>query len=155
MKYIFDTCSLRVLFSYPKRRFPTLWDKFDNICLQKRIISVKEVLQEINSQQDGPRKIWANDNKDIFAPASPEEAAVLSEMFKKPHFQGLIKKNTILKGGFEADPFIIARAKILNATVVTEEQYKINSNKIPNVCESLKIECTNLEGFMEKEGWQF
>lgn len=155
MIYIFDTCSLQVLFRFPAGRFPTLWRKFDDVFEQNRILSVKEVLHEVDRQQDGAGKKWVNANKEVFAPATPDEALILSKIFQTPHFQGLVKKQTILKGGFEADPFIIARAKVLNAFVVTEEKYKENSNKIPNVCKALGVKCVNLEGFMENEGWEF
>ena len=52
-------------------------------------------------------------------------------------------------------PFIVAAAKVINGCVVTEESKKPNAPNIPNVCEYFNIECTNLQGFMEREGWKF
>lgn len=73
----------------------------------------------------------------------------------KYHFQQNIERQKILKGGKNADPFLIARAKILNIPVVTMEKYKEHAVKIPNICEHFGIECLHLEDFMEKENWQF
>ena len=53
------------------------------------------------------------------------------------------------------DPFVIAKAKFVDGCVATEEKQKKNAAKIPNVCERFEIDCTNLQGFMEREGWTF
>jgi len=39
--------------------------------------------------------------------------------------------------------------------VVTQEKYKENAAKIPNVCVFFDVACIYLEGFMEKESGQF
>ena len=65
------------------------------------------------------------------------------------------EKKKLLKGGPFADPFIIAKAKIINAVVVSQEKYKENAVKIPNICKYFNIECINLEGFLTKENWKF
>jgi hypothetical protein len=54
-----------------------------------------------------------------------------------------------------ADPFVIACAKIHDGTVVTEEQFKPNAAKIPNVCQHFNIPCVDLEGFMKQQAWSF
>ena len=54
-----------------------------------------------------------------------------------------------------ADPFIIAKAELCSGIVVTQEEYKPNGVKIPNVCEERKIECINLEKFMEQQNLIF
>jgi len=67
----------------------------------------------------------------------------------------MIRKKERLKGMPVADPFVIARAKILNASVVTEEKHTENAAKIPNVCNHFNIPCIKLEGFMKEEKWVF
>ena len=84
-----------------------------------------------------------------------EELQFVGEIFKVPHFQAMIRKQEWLKGKPVADPFVIARAKILNACVVTQEKNTENAARIPNVCDNFEIPCINLEGFMEKENWTF
>jgi len=39
--------------------------------------------------------------------------------------------------------------------VVTEEGHKLNAAKIPNVCKHFGVACTNVEGFMDRNDWQF
>jgi hypothetical protein len=79
----------------------------------------------------------------------------INQIFSVNHFQSLIEKKKILSGKPVADPFLVAKAKIEEATLVTQEMFKKDAAKIPNVCKHFDIPCTNLEGFMEKEGWQF
>jgi hypothetical protein len=40
-------------------------------------------------------------------------------------------------------------------TVVTMETLRPDAARIPNICEHFKVPCLSLEGFMEKESWQF
>lgn len=54
-----------------------------------------------------------------------------------------------------ADPFIIACAKIKYGCVITAEALKPNAPKILTVCQHFPIDCTNVQGLMEREGWQF
>jgi len=64
-------------------------------------------------------------------------------------------KKERLQGNPVADPFVIAKAKVLNGCVVTQEKYKENAAKIPNVCKHFEILCIDLEKFMENENWKF
>jgi Domain of unknown function (DUF4411) len=154
--YIFDTSSFRELFHFYPRRFPTLWQSFQALIENESILSVKEVLREMSvGGTDHPDIKWAKSNKKIFKEPSVEEAYFLSEIFKVEHFQQSLEQKKLLKGGFFADPFVIASAKINSAIVVTQEKSKINGTKIPNICDKFGVQCTNLEGFMEMEKWEF
>ena len=82
---------------------------------------------------------------DLFRHYYPERFPTLWENF-----------DALVSGGKPvADPFVIARAKISGACVVTQEKKTDNAAKIPNVCDHFGIRCINLEGFMEKESWKF
>jgi hypothetical protein len=72
-----------------------------------------------------------------------------------PHFQQVIDRKKILKGGFVADPFVIAKARVERRAVVTMERLKANAARIPNICEHFEIGCLSLERFMEEENWIF
>ena len=61
----------------------------------------------------------------------------------------------LLKGGLNADPFIIAKAGAIEGTVVTLEVEKPKAAKVPNICNEFDIPCINLEQFMEAEDRQF
>jgi hypothetical protein len=56
-----------------------------------------------------------------------------------------------------ADPFVIGLAIANKSAVVTEETLSGNLMKprIPDVCNSLGVRCTNLAGFLREQAWQF
>ncbi len=54
-----------------------------------------------------------------------------------------------------ADPFVIACARVNSGTVVSQEKFKPNAAKIPNVCAHFAIPCMDLEGFMRAQNWSF
>jgi hypothetical protein len=94
-------------------------------------------------------------NREVFLQPSLEEMQFISQIFAVAHFRALIRRRETLEGTPVADPFLIAKAKIDNRLLVTQEILKPNAAKIPNVCEYFGVQYTNLEGFMEREGWQF
>jgi Domain of unknown function (DUF4411) len=154
--YVFDTSSFRELFHFYPQRFPTLWRSFENLVENGLILSVKEVLQEMNfSGAEHLDTKWAKNHRKIFREPGLEEARFISEIFKIDHFQQSLEQKKLLKGGYFADPFVIASAKINSATVVTQEKVKPNGTKIPNICDRFGIPYSNLEGFMEAEQWEF
>jgi len=156
VRYVFDSDSLINLFRhYYPERFPTLWRRFDALVSDGRLVSVREVFNEIGSRDD-LLGTWAKEQKPrLFTPSTVEELEFVLEIFKVAHFQAMIRKKERLKGKPVADPFVIARAKVLGASVVTEEKVAENAAKIPNVCKHFEVPCTNLEGFMAGEGWTF
>jgi hypothetical protein len=79
----------------------------------------------------------------------------VAEIFRISHFQGLIGQKQRLKGDPVADPFVIACAKVRGGSVVTEEQFKPNAAKIPNVCQHFNVPCIDLEEFMHQQKWSF
>ena len=156
MKYVFDTGPLIDLFRhYYPSRFPSLWKNFHSLLSEEELISVSEVYNEINFRDDTLTS-WAKKEKaKLFSEPTIEEFQFLNEIFQVQHFQAMIRKQKMLQGNPVADPFVIARAKVLDCQVVTAEKFSENSAKIPNVCEFFSVQCTNLEGFMEQEGWTF
>ena len=98
---------------------------------------------------------WAQENKQIFEPPTDDETAFVVQIFSVAHFQALIGGKQILQGRPVADPFLIASAGVRKGCVVTEEEWKKNAGKIPNVCEHFKVECTNVEGFLNFNKWTF
>jgi hypothetical protein len=156
MKYVFDSGPLIDLFRhYYPERFPSLWEKFHALVSDGKIISVKEVYNEIDIREDA-LATWAKDQKDkFFSPSTVEELRFVTEIFKVRHFQSMIRNKERLYGKPVADPFVIARAKILKIPVVTTEAFKDNAVGIPNVCKHFSISCINTEEFMQKENWSF
>lgn len=160
MIYVFDSDTLIDLFRhYYADRFPSLWESFDALVLKHRIVSVREVKNELAGYGDR-LSVWVKDHGEIFLTPTADELAFVAEIFKVPHFQMLIRKKERLQGKPVADPFVIAKAQALQGTlergcVVTQEVKKPNAARIPNVCKHFGIACLNLEGFMENEKWSF
>jgi hypothetical protein len=154
--YVFDTNAFSQLFhSFHRKRFPTLWAHFDKLIGDGLITSTREVYREIEDDRVKSLRTWAAANKELFPMPTADEAAVVSRIFAEKHFQQIIEQKKLLKGGKNADPFVIARAAILEGAVVTMENEPRNGAKIPNICRRFAIPCMSLEGFMEQEDWTF
>lgn len=154
MIYVFDSNTLIKIFNnYYCAQFPSFWQKFDEAILNGKIISVRAVKNELKDGKDDlSRFVRAND---IFDIPTDKETEFVATIFQTQHFQSLVSKKARLLGKEVADPYLIARAKIQKACVVTEEKLKPNAAKIPNVCQKFKVGCMNLEQFMENENWSF
>jgi hypothetical protein len=156
MTYVFDSSPLSALFrNYYRRRFPSLWQRFDALVVNGDIVSTREVLREI---EDGPLdslRDWAAQNNELFTIPNADEGLFVARIYTIPHFQQNIERQKMLKGGRNADPFIIAKAAVTGRAVVTMEQLRPDAVKIPNICDHFGIPCKTLEEFMESEGWEF
>lgn len=165
MSYVFDTSSLRSLQHFYPRVFKSIWDGLDELVARQELISTREVFNELERQAVSDEVLkWAKHHKAMFSTPTGAELLFVAEIFKIKHFQGLIGAQQRLKGTPVADPFVIACARINQATVVTEEGWqrggkslalKPNAAKIPNVCAHFKIPCVDLEEFMHQQGWTF
>ena len=155
MVYVIDTSVISVLYkNYYRKQFPSLWTLFDKIVEQGRITSTREVLRELQDR-GGEASDWAEDNKYLFPMPNAIEGGHVAAIYKVKHFQSNIEKQKILRGGSNADSFLIARARAIEGTVLTMEQLKPNSVKIPNICEYFDVRCVDLQRFMEIENWKF
>jgi len=156
MTYVLDTSSFRICGHYFPSRFPTFWHSFDELVNQGRIISVREVRNELDHVANREHlRDWVNNNRGIFLLPEPDETVFVARIFSVPHFQQLIGEKQRLIGRPVADPFVIASAQARGGTVVTEESLKPNAAKIPNVCDHFGIDCISIEQLMENEGWEF
>ena len=156
MIYIFDSSPLIDLFRYYYLdTFPSLWENFDALVSERRIISVREVRNELGGHGDRLSD-WVKGHRELFHTPTTDELGFVAEIFKIAHFQMLVRKKEQLIGNPVADPFVIAKAEALEeGCVVTQEVKKPNAARIPNVCEYFDIPCLNLEAFMENEKWRF
>lgn len=122
----------------------------------KGLISVREARFELEQKFDEATIVQLTaHNPDFFEDPSVEELSFVGEIYSIPHFQQNLDRKKLLQGGYFADPFVIAKAKIKKAAVITEEERPQNGAKIPNICEHFGIECMKLGGFLIKEGWKF
>lgn len=156
MSYVFDNSPLSVLFkNYYPETFPTLWMHFNQLVKEGRLVSTREVLREINDSSIERLREWAKQNHELFSTPTPQEGYIVAQIFKVNHFQQNIELQKIMNGGKNADPFVIAKAKVDGFAVVTTEVFKDHGVKIPNICRHFDVECLTLQQFMEREGWVF
>lgn len=165
MSYVFDTSSIHSLQHFYPRVFKSIWDGLDGLVARQELLSTREVFNELERQAVSEEVMkWVKANKALFTTPTGPELQFVAEIFKIKHFQGLIGAQQRLKGTPVADPFVIACARINQATVVTEEGWqrggqpltlKPHAAKIPNVCAHFKIPCIDLEEFMHQQGWAF
>ena len=156
MPFVFDTNSFRVLQNYYPTHFQAFWAQFDALVTGGDVLSVREVLRELEQQVTKEWfQQWIDRNKGIFLTPDNAETEYVKRIFSVRHFQGLVAQKAVLKGTPVADPFVVACAGVRGATVVTEETLRPNAAKIPNVCQYFGIHCTDLEGLFRDLGWQF
>jgi len=154
--YVLDTNVISNLHkNYYRKRFVSLWREFDQLVADGKITSTREVYHELHDGVPGPDIEWADANKKLFTTPNAKEGAFVGEIYSVAHFQANIERQKLFKGGRNADAFIVARAYAIGGIVVTAERLKPNAVKVPNICEHFKIPCLDLEGFMEREGWEF
>jgi hypothetical protein len=153
--YVLDTSALSTMFrNYYPTRFRTLWKLFDEMTDDGLFTSTREARRELEDF-GGPALEWCQAHVELFVTPDVAEASFVSRIYAVSHFQQNIERQKLLKGGKNADPFLIARAAVLGATVVTTELPKQNGVKIPNICDHFGVKCLNLEAFMIEREWVF
>lgn len=153
--YVFDSGAFIQLFRYYYTdTFKSLWEKFDELIENGKIISVMEVKHELENHGDKLAD-WVKNHSKIFLKPNQEEANVIMHIYNNVHFEHNIKKQDKLQYCNEADPFVVAKAKVIGYKVVSTEKYKKDGAKVPNLCEYENVEHLSLEEFMQHENWIF
>lgn len=165
MQYVLDTGFFVLTRGYYPDTFPTFWEEMDKAARSRLISSVIEVKKEIEKFGGEQTHLsgWIKSNANIFTKPEMEEQDCVRDIFDTDNFQNLIGKQKILEGGPFADPFVIAKANIIEGIVVTNERpAKKDKNgrmqgapKIPDVCEHFDVECILPEEFMRRVSWKF
>ena len=157
--YCLDTNTISTIYRfYYRDSFPSFWENFSDLVGSGRAGSVSEVEIELSRS---PGLISAVQelkelNQGFFSLPSPTEQEFVTEIFEVRRFRSLLVGGNAARGNPVADPFVIAKARAFpGMCVVTEEIYRPNAAKIPNVCEYFNIECINLQQLIIREGWQF
>ena len=100
MLYVVDTSSFIVMGHYFPDRFPTFWRDLDALVANGSVISVSEVLKELNNYATRPHlAAWLKKNKQLFSSPSSIETQNVAKIFsvKVPVFaeaQGHIRGQT-------------------------------------------------------------
>ena len=145
MKYLLDSNT----FIEAKNRYygmsfcPGFWSWIQSEYLQQNIASIESVFEELK-RGDDELADWALDNSQLFLPVSDHhtqacfgEIASLVASEAPKYKEGAVE---LFMSG--ADPWLIAKAKTLNAVVATHEAFNLETKKkvlIPNVCRSVGV----------------
>lgn len=151
--YCIDTSALIDLQRrfYPPDVFKSLWKNFENLIVERRIISPREVLNELKNTDDELFN-WAKTKKKMFIDLDLEQMKLLKDILST--FSNLIDPNKIIP---DADPFIIALAISEGCSVISSENLTGSGGrpKIPNVCQHFNITCFKLIDFFRRQNWTF
>jgi len=146
---------------YKREFFSTIWDGLDALTEDERLIASEFVLEEIKRGNDALVK-WANEHKSIFKRTNREQIEIVKEIMST--HGSLVKHNSEEN---QADPFVIALAiegkrkyedqmfPTEEFVVITDETYRPERIKIPNVCQHYGIECIDRFGFFDEMGWSW
>lgn len=138
---------------YPPDVFKSLWEQLDQLIRQGKLFSSVEVLLELERGGDDIYN-WAKERKHIFLEADEEVQKVLASIVNK--FPSFVPQDS--SDGIWADPYVIAIAASNKWTVVTGEKavgQGAKRLKIPNVCQSMGVECIDFLKLIRREGWRF
>lgn len=150
-QYVIDSSALFDLKNlYPEGIFPSVWERFNDMCKEKLIIAPREVLREIKKGNDDLLE-WAELHEEIFL--IPEE----EELLLNQSIISLYPQTVILKYSTRpwADPLVIACAKHYGLPIIQHETNDPNQYKIPAVAKKFDILCLSLVDFFKEEGWSF
>jgi uncharacterized protein DUF4411 len=150
----FDTSSFIECWAGRYRRtiFAGLWDRIEDVVQSGDIWTPEEVLNETKRKDDGLHD-WMKDNREMLVvPLTEKVMDTTREVLDAfPRLTGQAR------GRNQADPFVVALARVEELIVVTEEgkQSTERRPRIPLVCEHFDVPCTNMLEFIEEQGWTF
>lgn len=155
MAYILDTNIFRELLEhFPKKGkyFESVWAAIDERIAKRDIISVDECFNEIANHYspESDNYKWVKQRKGMFLNPTNSESLIIRDLFKNPKMQESIHTKNIIANRPSADVYLAAKAKVLEATLVTCEAYKPHSAQLPNICEELGVKCISYDDFMEQ-----
>jgi rRNA maturation endonuclease Nob1 len=163
--YCIDTSALIDLkLLYRMKTFPSLWCNLSDLIKDDRLISSRQVLEELKKKDD-ELLCWARKSTKMFKVEDRDQINTAQEILRR--FRDLVDPNKQIP---DADPFVIALAVVKNrqislfgekCIVVTQEKRAGAGGRprMPDVCSVYGIECfygsTALAEFFEREGWEF
>ena len=136
---------------YPPDVFPSLWEKIDELIANGTICSTEEVYIELKKKDDSLIE-WMKTRKQVFTPIEDEIQDIVVELLTEhPRLVDTHRNRS------QADPFVIATAEYLEATVVTGEtpRGKLDKPRIPDVCQHRGTDCISFLEMLRMVGWRF
>jgi hypothetical protein len=133
---------------------PGFWDQLDEKIDRGDIIAPMEVKIELKSPED--LVAWVKQRPNIFRELDQEFQTSASEVIGRIQEDAKAKQLILKPNQLQADPFVVALARINGTVVVTEEKPGRSPAqgrpKIPDLCDWYDVEYVDLFGFMRAEG---
>jgi len=128
---------------YSFETFPVFWDWLDEEQNLGYVTSIKMINEELLRGNDKLAD-WARErkNSEWFLPNTDTELQELYSQIVEWVMKQPFRHSAKLKFLNEADPWLIAKAKVIGATIVTLEAYKPDVKRkveIPNVCRAFDV----------------
>ena len=131
------------------------WERLNELGLKRRIFIPEAVRDEVLKTEDDLASWLKKSDIRILNLTGNVTKCLQSIYAKDPIHYNLVDN---MKYRSLADPWLIAHAMDMNATVVTKESMVTASNKrirIPNVCQNMGIKCINDYQFIREIGINF
>lgn len=134
---------------YPPDVFATVWSKINDFAASGHLIATEEVLRELEKMDDDLYN-WMKARSQLVVPVDSAIQPVVSQILAA--HPRLVNTQ---KGRSQADPFVIALARVENGVVVSGETRSgsLNRPKIPDVCDALGIRHIRLVDLFREQGW--
>lgn len=150
--YIVDTDVLIGFYdSLPMEVYETQWNLLKRYVEEKRLLICEAVFSEIKKAVE--LKKWLSNFDKLVIPCFTHDVIVEAKTIINSYPKLIDINNT----SDQADPYVIALAKINGYTILTNEIYSEGSKKtrIPYICKQLSIDCMNTRQFYVEEKWKF
>ena len=126
-----------------------MWGKIEELIASGDIRAVENVKRELEKREGDEHHNWAIAQEGFFLTVTEEVEQEASNIIAT--YPRIVREDIS-----EADPWVIALAKVHDCIVVTDEKPKSLINpKIPDVCRELGVECINIHELIYREGWSF
>lgn len=151
-KYLIDTDVLIGFYeSIPMEIYETQWELIKSYISEEKIILCEAVVGEVKKADE--LKQWLSQFSKNIVPCYTREVIVEA----KTIINDFPKLIDVVNPSDQADPYVIAVAKLNNYTVLSNEILSEGGKKmkIPYVCKQLSIDCMNTKQFYQEEKWKF
>lgn len=153
-KYCFDTSALVDSWRryYWPKSFPGFWKSVGEKMDAGEIICCEMVWKEIQDGKDELAKWLESHPVAMVAMEEDQLAKVQSLLAEFPKMADYNRPRV-----HHADPFVVALGALKGVKVVSMEGGggNVDNPKIPFVCGLKSVECTNVSGFIDEQGWIF
>ena len=132
--------------------FITKYNQYiEKLIEQDNLKATEEVLFELEKKEDDVYN-WAKNQSEFFLPLSLDIQISVQEILSA--FPTLVDSR---RDRSQADPFVIALARVKKCPVVTGEKSSGTSRRprIPNVCEYFGVKYMNIIDFIREQQWKF